>query len=511
MIDITPADQEIVTTILKKHVPHAEVRVFGSRHKWTAKPYSDLDLAIVADAKLEKQIIYDLEEAFEESELSFRVDVIDWYAISDEFRAIIEQGYTVIQEKKEALPAGWVMKKLGEISIKLASGATPKGGDSSYKSSGISLIRSQNILDFTFSYNGLVFIDNDQANKLQNVEIKENDVLINITGDSVTRCCSVPNQVLPARVNQHVMIIRVNNKVCDSNYIKYYLLNPISKSHLLSLSSSGATRKALTKTMMDNLKIWLPPLQEQKKIAAILSSLDDKIELNQQINKKLEEMAQAIFKEWFIDFNFPDENGNPYRDAGGAMIDSELGQIPAYWSVGKLGEEFNITMGQSPVGSSYNESKEGMIFFQGRTDFGTRFPSIRLFTTEPKRIAKKFDILLSVRAPVGDINIALQYCCIGRGLAAINAENKSYCYYKLQFLQQQFNIYNGTGTVFGAINKDQLHGLSVVIATQNVVRNFEDVVSKIDEKIYHNHLEILNLQNTRDTLLPKLLSGEILA
>lgn len=272
----------------------------------------------------------------------------------------------------------------------------------------------------------------------------------------------------------------------------------------------GATMPSINTEILKNIPVIYPSIFEQKEIAEILSSLDDKIELNQQINKKLEEMAQAIFKEWFIDFNFPDENGNPYRDSGGAMIDSELGQIPASWSVGKLSDEFIITMGQSPAGSSYNENQEGTIFFQGRTDFGIRFPSIRLSTTEPKRIAKKFDILLSVRAPVGDINIALQDCCIGRGLAAINSEDKSYCYYKLQWLKDQFDIYNGTGTVFGAINKDQLHGLSVVIPDSEIIKLFEDVVSKIDEKIYNKHLEILNLQNSRDTLLPKLMAQHFL-
>ncbi|AUR52354.1 restriction endonuclease subunit S [Aquella oligotrophica] len=484
MIDITPADQEIVTAILKKYVPHAEVRVFGSRHKWTAKPYSDLDLAIVADAKLDKQLIYDLEEAFEESELSFRVDVIDWFAISDEFRAIIEQGYTVIQEKTRTLPAGWVVKKLGDV-IQMTTG---KLNANKAEEHGI----------YPF------FTCAPQPYKINKFAFDCDAVLL--AGNNANGTFHVNRYNGKFNAYQRTYVITAL-EYSSIDFIYYKLKNIISD---FVGTSQGSATKFLTKPLIENTIIELPPLDKQKEIAAILSSLDDKIERNQQINKKLEEMAQAIFKEWFIDFNFPDENGNPYRDSGGAMTDSELGLIPASWSVGKLGEEFNITMGQSPVGSSYNESKEGMIFFQGRTDFGTRFPSIRLFTTEPKRIAKKFDILLSVRAPVGDINIALQDCCIGRGLAAINAENKSYCYYKLQFLQQQFNIYNGTGTVFGAINKDQLHGLSVVIAAQNVVRNFEDVVSKIDEKIYHNHLEILNLQNTRDTLLPKLISGELI-
>lgn len=493
MIDITPADQEIVTTILKKHVPHAEVRVFGSRHKWTAKPYSDLDLAIVADAKLEKQIIYDLEEAFEESELSFRVDVIDWYAISDEFRAIIEQGYTVIQEKKEALPAGWVMKKLGEISIKLASGATPKGGDSSYKSSGISLIRSQNILDFTFSYNGLVFIDNDQANKLQNVEIKENDVLINITGDSVTRCCSVPNQVLPARVNQHVMIIRVNNKVCDSNYIKYYLLNPISKSHLLSLSSSGATRKALTKTMMDNLKIWLPPLQEQKKIAAILSSLDDKIELNQHINKKLEEIAQCIFDYYFMNSDYDLYPLKEIIDFNPSYKLSNLCSV-AYLEMANI--QTNFYRASNWI---YRKAGSGSKFKNGDTLFARITPCLENGKT------CFVDFLDNDEVAYGSTEYII-----------MRSKNKFHPF--LSYLiarNQDFRNY-AISTMIGTSGRqraqaDKLEHFEIKLPPNELLFSINSQLEPIVSMLKNTSEQIEYLITMRDTLLPKLISGEILA
>src|SRR5690554_4792761 len=146
------------------------------------------------------------------------------------------------------IPEDWVETILKKISVKIGSGATPRGGAEAYKSEGISLIRSQNILDFDFSYNGLAFIDNEQANKLSNVTIEENDVLINITGDSVARVCMVPIEILPARVNQHVAIIRAKKEVLNSFYLLYYLLNPSFKKYLLRLASDGATRNALTKS-----------------------------------------------------------------------------------------------------------------------------------------------------------------------------------------------------------------------------------------------------------------------
>ncbi|GAA3557710.1 restriction endonuclease subunit S [Snuella lapsa] len=142
----------------------------------------------------------------------------------------------------------WDSVELKELTTKIGSGATPRGGQEAYKSEGISLIRSQNILDFSFSYNGLAFIDEDQAYALRNVEVQENDILINITGDSVARVAKVPSEVLPARVNQHVSILRSNQNKLDQDYLLYYLLNPIIKKHLLRIASDGATRNALTKS-----------------------------------------------------------------------------------------------------------------------------------------------------------------------------------------------------------------------------------------------------------------------
>jgi type I restriction enzyme S subunit len=168
-------------------------------------------------------------------------------------------------------------------------------------------------------------------------------------------------------------------------------------------------------------------------------------------------------------------------------------------------------MGQSPNGSSYNDDGIGTVFFQGRAEFGSRFPTRRLFTTEPKRLADKGDVLMSVRAPVGDLNIALEECCIGRGLAAIQSKSKhsSFLLYTLFFLKEQLNVFNGEGTVFGSINKNDLPALSIVVPTDEVLNQFEETVRSMDAQIEVNHIENCNLQATRDSLLPKLMSGEI--
>ena len=192
----------------------------------------------------------------------------------------------------------WKKYKLGEITSKIGSGATPKGGRDSYLGGNIALIRSQNVLDFSFSKLGLAYINEVQAEKLSNVEVYEKDVLLNITGDSVARVCIVPNNVLPARVNQHVAIIRGNDKV-DYRYLLYYL--QYIKPQLLSLSQGGATRNALTKKMIEELEVKMPSKGIQKEIVSILYALDSKIELNRRINDNLEQQTQALFKSWFVD------------------------------------------------------------------------------------------------------------------------------------------------------------------------------------------------------------------
>ena len=175
--------------------------------------------------------------------------------------------------------------KIGNICTKIGSGATPRGGKESYQKKGISLIRSQNILDFAFSKDGLVYINDIQAAQLNNVAIEPEDLLLNITGDSVARACMVPDEVLPARVNQHVIIIRPDCIKANSRFILYFIQS--IKPYLLQISSAGATRNALTKGMIEELEIDLPSLAEQGRIASILSSLDARIVENKKINHNL--------------------------------------------------------------------------------------------------------------------------------------------------------------------------------------------------------------------------------
>ena len=286
----------------------------------------------------------------------------------------------------------------------------------------------------------------------------------------------------------------------DLNFIYYVVANQQFKNTITQLAT-GTTIKNVSLETMRNYTFCIPPLSIQKQIGKILSSLDDKIELNRRINDNLEQQAQALFKSWFVNFE-------PFKN--GQFVDSELGKIPKGWKVGYLSEIADIIMGQSPNGSTYNENGEGIIFYQGRAEFGTRFPSIRLFTTNPTRIAPANSILISVRAPVGDINITHKECCIGRGLAsAVSRTNKSaFLLYTLFSLKSDLDRFNAEGTVFGSINRKTLESLKILIPTNDIISKFEAIVASMDQQILTLHLESENLKILRDTLLPKLMSGE---
>ena len=247
------------------------------------------------------------------------------------------------------LPPGWRQVTLGDVSTKIGSGATPRGGKDVYMDDGpFNLIRSQNVYNNGFHREGLASIGEAHATELQNVEVYERDVLLNITGDSVARACHVAPDVLPARVNQHVSIIRADSISLDSGYLRYFLVHPETQDLLLGLASAGATRNALTKAMIESLAVPLPPLDQQRAIAHILGALDDKIELNRRMNETLEAMARALFTSWFVDFEpvrakmdgrwrrgeslpgLPAEHFDLFPDT---LVPSQLGPIPEGWGV----------------------------------------------------------------------------------------------------------------------------------------------------------------------------------
>ena len=283
------------------------------------------------------------------------------------------------------------------------------------------------------------------------------------------------------------IVMRAKEGVSDPQFIYYLATSPSFRNIAIKSMVGSSGRQRVQQTVLDELVLSVPPLEEQKKISSLLCVLDQKIALNNEINDNLQQQAMALYAEMFL--NSSDNN----------VTSGTLSDIAA------------ITMGQSPSGSSYNEDGVGEVFYQGRAEFGFRFPKRRLFTTEPKRMAETGDVLLSVRAPVGDLNVAYERCCIGRGLGAIHSKtgHSSFVLYTMFALRSQLDVFNGEGTVFGSINRDALNAIPIDIPPVTEIDQFEAVAHPIDELIRANYEENCRLEAIRDSLLPKLMSGEI--
>lgn len=401
----------------------------------------------------------------------------------------------------------WKKYKLGEICTKIGSGATPKGGKEAYLGGATSLIRSQNVLDFAFSWEGLAYINDEQATKLNGVEVKKNDVLLNITGDSVARVCIVPDSALPARVNQHVSIVRGNKSKVLNEYILYFL--QFKKQHLLSLAQGGATRNALTKGMIEDFTIPLPQLEEQDRIVSILSSLDSKIEINRRINVNLEQQAQALFKSWFVDFE-------PFKD--GEFVESELGRIPKGWRVGTLDELCSfISRGLTP---KYDETSEELIL--GQTCVRNNIVTLNNARkhrpkTKNDKWVQQWDVLLNSTGigslgRVGIVYFNMDNVAIDSHITVVRTSCPLYRHYVgRNLLSRQLEIENmavgSTGQT--ELPRDRVKAMPIVIPSHEAMDKFNAIIEPTAISMYSNIIESRRLSTLRDTLLPRLMSGEL--
>lgn len=311
--------------------------------------------------------------------------------------------------------------------------------------------------------------------------------------------------------NQRIGLITHTENLVDKHYL-YYLFMTKSVRKQISDSASGTKIKHTSPDKIYSVSVVIPDIDIQKKNALLLYTIDEKIGNNSLICSELEAMAKTLYDYWFTQFDFPDDEGRPYRSSGGEMVWNEQlkREIPKGWEVGHLSDIANITMGQSPAGETYNEDGIGTVFYQGCTDFGTRFPESRVYTTAPTRFAKAGDILMSVRAPVGTINIAMEDCCIGRGLAALNSKSGSQLYllYTLSGFKQLFDVMDGNGTTFGSITKDTLFEMKVVVPKSELLKAFEKIVQPIEKRIRATEQENRELTKLRDWLLPMLMNGQ---
>ena len=376
--------------------------------------------------------------------------------------------------------------KLADICQKIGSGATPRGGKEAYRAEGIALVRSQNVLDFSFSSDGLAYINDEQADKLRNVELQSGDVLLNITGDSVARACLMDDDYLPGRVNQHVAIIRVDESKAVNSYLLYYL--QWRKSHLLQLASAGATRNALTKGMIEQLEIDLPSLDEQRKVVGILDSIQNKIKLNHEINDNLEQQAAALFSSLYNRSNTEVRYTDLIQILGGGT--PKTGET-AYWN----GNIAFFT--PKDVGTPYTFITEKTITEEGLSHCNSRlYPVNTVFVTARGTVGK---------VGLSGIPMAMNQSCY----ALVGKETHQLLVYFYTLKAVDRLKHKASGAVFDAITTRDFDSEQIMKLSDDDAKAFLCVAEPMFQEMLNNSIENLRLSTLRDFLLPKLMSGEI--
>lgn len=333
--------------------------------------------------------------------------------------------------------------------------------------------------------------------------VRDGDIILSTVRPNRRSFLYIKNPEENRVVSTGFAVLRAGKNI-DSRFL-YYLISKQSFTDYLTLYAKGAAYPAVDEEIIASARVNIPEIKAQQQISDVLSAYDDLIENNTRRIKILEQMAQAIYTEWFVNFRFPNHEKIKLADSG-----KNFGMIPEEWKIGKLSDLASITMGQSPSSDFYNESEEGLPFHQGVTNFGFRFPRTITFSTGGARRASAGDILFSVRAPVGRINIADGDMIIGRGLSAMRStsKSKSYLLYALKNLFATEDLIGG-GAIFASVTRTDLNNFPVVIPGAKVISLFEELVSPFDGMIFNLSNNLTTLKRSRDLLLPKLVTGEI--
>lgn len=400
------------------------------------------------------------------------------------------------------MKSSWELKRLGDCCLKIGSGATPSGGKESYLDSGeYRLIRSQNIYNDGFSEQGLAFINEEQAKKLNNVSVEEDDVLLNITGDSVARVCQALAAFLPARVNQHVAIIRPKPNELDSTFLRYFLASPKQQNVMLKLAGAGATRNALTKGMIESFEILCPSVEEQKQIAHVLKLLDERINLLGKTNQTLKEISQVIFKNTFTNFTV----------------------LPDEWKKSCLGEVSNVGIGKTPPRKEtewFSCDNQDVKWLSIR-DMGLcgvyALESAEYLTVEAinkfnVKLVPKNTVLMSFKLTVGRLAITSEEMATNEAIAHFKIDENSPLTSEFIYLylsQFNFNTLASTSSIADAVNSNSVREIPVFIPPEQLLRTFQANVEPMFRKIHNNEQLARTLTRTRNALLPRLISGKL--
>jgi type I restriction enzyme, S subunit len=424
-----------------------------------------------------------------------------------------------------AMSFEWTLKRLGDCCEKIGSGSTPRGGKETYLDDGpVKLIRSQNVHNDGFSKSGLAFISIEQAEKLSNVSVQEGDVLLNITGDSVARVCQASKELLPARVNQHVAIIRPKATDIDANFLRYFLASPLQQNLMLGLASAGATRNALTKGMIEAFQIPCPPVSLQHSIANVLSILDDRITLLRESNVTLEAVAQALFKSWFLDFDpvcaKQREKKLEGMDESTAALfpnsfeNSTLGEIPKGWEIKNLGQvAYNVKSRIKKAEDWKNLDLLDLSRMPRKILFPFEYGKGKELSTSVFEFKKDDCLFGAVRPYFHKVCHATRNGVTNSSVLVIRSVVPENQFFVNLVASSKECVTHATsysqGTKMPTINWENLSRFSIVCPPDNLQSIFCEYVSPFFKKALNNSLIINLLTELRDALLPRLVMGQL--
>lgn len=375
---------------------------------------------------------------------------------------------------------------------------TPK----SYLPDGYPMVRVTDISRGFIDVAGVRFVDKDTYEEFSKKHKPcIGDIIYARVGNTFGKSSYV-DRSLPICLGQNLVCITADESKIDPFFLYSFLNSEDAQGQMNALVAGGAQPTISLKSIKE-IKVPLPSLNVQFEISQLLKNYDNLIENNNRRIAILEEMAQSLYREWFVKFRFPEHDQCQ-------MVESSLGLIPEGWAVGELKDVCQLTMGQSPKSEFYNQIGEGLPFYQGVKDYGKRFPSVSVWCSKPTRIAKIGDILFSVRAPVGRLNIANSQLAIGRGLSAISHKNgyQSFLFQQLKSIFSREDLI-GNGAIFNAVTKKDMEQIQLICPPETVLKMFAVVLDPIFRQLEVLYIKNDNLKAQRDLLLPKLISGQI--
>lgn len=526
-LDIRPDHLHIVRDILQTHAPDREVWAFGSRAKWTARETSDLDLCVQGDEPLSFESMGLLRAAFEESDLPYKVDLVDWATTSDAFRKIIERDKVAVQTARRAARSTWRTMAIEDC---MAAIIDYRGKTPTKTTSGIPLITAKIVKGGRFTEPD-EFIAEDAYEQWMTRGIPMKGDIVLTTEAPLGEVAQLDGRKVA--LAQRIITLRGKPGLLDNTYLKFILQSHLVQARL-SGRASGSTVSGIKQSELRKVELPIPSWNEQLGIAHILGSLDDKIELNRRINQTLETMAQAIFTSWFVGFDpvtakiaAKAEGRDPLRAAIRAisgktdaeldvlpreqfdqlaataalfpdeMEESELGEVPKGWSTQALGEFLELSYGKS---LPKEQRKEGSIPVYGSGGVGGFHESALVVAP---------GIVVGRKGTVGSLFWVEEDFYAIDTVFYVKPLSKIPLYWIYQLLKTVDIASLGADSAVPGVNRNTIYAQMAVVPGSSILEVFEKTLSPVVNEIKTLINQTSSLAALRDALLPRLLSGSL--